>query len=107
MAKMRRWLETIRHWIRPGNRPRVAPLPPQALRKVARQIEMTDEVEYTCDDVHRLLDQFAEAVLRGEDAAKLMPLVQRHLDMCPDCREEFEALMRILRASPASGASPA
>jgi predicted anti-sigma-YlaC factor YlaD len=53
--------------------------------------------------VHRLLDQFAEAVLRGEDVARLMPLVQRHLDMCPDCREEFEALLRILKA----GSAPA
>ena len=81
------------------------PLPPGAALKVARQIEMTDEVEYTCDDVHRLLDQFAEAVLRGEDTARLMPLVQKHLAMCQDCREEFEALLRIVRAPP-SGASP-
>jgi hypothetical protein len=42
---------------------------------VAQQIEMTHEVEYSCDDVLRLLDQFAEAVLRGEDVAELMPLV--------------------------------
>ncbi len=80
-------------------------MPPGTLRKVARQIEMTQEVEYSCDDVLHLLDQFAEAVLRGEDVAQLLPLVQRHLDMCPDCREEFEALLRILRASPASSAS--
>jgi len=99
---MRHWLDTIKGWLWPGQRARLAPLPPGALPKIARQIEMTDEVEYTCDDVLRLLDQFAEAVLRGEDAARLMPLVQRHLDMCPDCREEFEALMRILRASRAS-----
>lgn len=80
------------------------PLAPEAILKMARQIEMTDEVEYTCDDVHRLLDEFAEAVLRGEDTARLMPLVQKHLDMCHDCREEFEALLRVLRA-PTSAAS--
>jgi len=75
---------------------------PAAIAKLARDIERTQDVEYSCDDAHRLLDQFAEAVLRGEDVARLMPLVQQHLDLCPDCREEFEALMRILRASPAS-----
>ncbi len=91
---------SVQPWT-PGTRS----LPPRVLRKVAQQIEMTHEVEYSCDDVLRLLDQFAEAVLRGEDAARLVPLVQRHIDTCPDCREEFEALMRILRASPASGAS--
>lgn len=75
---------------------------PEFIGKVARQIEATHEIEYSCDDVHRLLDQFAEAVLRGENAANLWPLVQQHLDMCPDCREEFEALMRVLRASGAA-----
>ena len=99
---MLHWLETIKHWIRPGNRAWPRPLPPGAALKVARQIDMTDEVEYTCDDVHRLLDQFAEAVLRGEDTARLMPLVQKHLDMCQDCREEMEALLRILKAGMAT-----
>ena len=98
---MRHWLDTVKHWLWPDKRAPTAPLRPRVLRKVAQQIEMTHEVEYSCDDVLRLLDQFAEAVLRGEDVAQLMPLVQRHLEMCPDCREEFEALMRILKARPA------
>lgn len=73
---------------------------PEALRKVAEQIEHTLDVELACDEVLALMDQFAEMVMRGEDAAELMPLVQHHLEMCGDCREEFEALLRILRASP-------
>ncbi len=76
-------------------------MPPAAVTKLMREVERTQEVEVSCDDVHRLLDQFAEAVQRGEDAARLMPLIQLHLDLCPDCREEFEALLRVLRASPA------
>jgi hypothetical protein len=76
-------------------------MPTSAVTKLVRDVERTQEVEYACDEVHRVLDQFAEAVLRGLDAARLMPLVQQHLDLCPDCREEFEALMRILKASPA------
>ena len=102
---MQHWLDTVKRWLWPSKRALTAPLPPRVLRKVARQTQMTHEVEYSCDDVLQLLDQFAEAVLRGEDVAQLMPLVQRHLDMCTDCREEFEALLRILRASPASSAS--
>jgi len=81
-----------------------AEYPSGTFEKMARQLEHTQDVEYSCDDVHRVLDQFAEAVIRGEDVRQLMPLVQRHLDMCPDCREEFEALMRVLRASRASAA---
>ena len=82
-------------WMRDGG------FSPESLKKLVRQVERTREVEYTCEEVHRLLDQFAEAVMRGEDASRLMPLVQQHLEMCPDCREEYEALMRILKASPA------
>jgi len=29
----------------------------------------------------------------GDAAAELMPLAERHLDLCPDCLEEYEALL--------------
>jgi hypothetical protein len=69
------------------------------LRKMLEQIAHTYEMELSCDEVLVVIARFAEAKIRGEDAAELMPLVQRHLATCGDCREEFEALLRILRAS--------
>jgi predicted anti-sigma-YlaC factor YlaD len=36
---------------------------------------------------------------RGEDASQFMPLVQKHLNMCPDCREEYEALLKMMETS--------
>jgi predicted anti-sigma-YlaC factor YlaD len=60
-------------------------------------ISYTQETEVSCDEVDRLLDQFAELVQRGEDVKEVMPLVKNHVDMCPECREEFEALLRILQ----------
>ena len=75
---------------------------PETLRKMAEMLAHTRDEEYSCDEVLALMDQFAEMVMRGEDAAHLMPLVQHHLEMCGDCREEFEALLRILRAAPTS-----
>jgi len=73
---------------------------PEMLRKMMVQLENTRDIELSCDEVLALLDQFAEAYLRGEDVARLLPLVQHHLDMCGDCREEFEALLRILQSAP-------
>jgi hypothetical protein len=73
---------------------------PEMIRKLMVQLEHTQAVELTCDEALALLDQFAEAYLRGEDVARLLPLVQHHLDMCGDCREEFDALLRILQAAP-------
>ena len=99
---MQQIIRTLRRWLRPASMMSSRPMSPDAVQKLVRKLEHTRDTEYTCDDVLRLLDQFAEAVLGGEDAARLMPLVQHHLDNCGDCREEFEALMRILRASPAS-----
>ncbi len=51
----------------------------------------------TCDQVFELIDLYAERAERGEEVAHLMPLVAAHLDMCPDCREHYEALVRVLK----------
>ena len=75
-------------------------IPPSRAEAMIKMIEKTQEVELSCDEVHRLLGEFAEMALRGEDAASLLPLVHHHLDTCPDCREEYDALMQILQASP-------
>ena len=52
-----------------------------------------------CDQVFDLIDQYAERAAHGEDVAHLMPLVAAHLDMCPDCREHYEALERVVANS--------
>lgn len=59
---------------------------------------MTEDNEIACNEVYALLDQVAEAAHRGEDVRVLMPLVQKHLDMCPDCREEYEGLLAMLQS---------
>ena len=74
----------------------IDPLKP--LKRLVAMIARTDTVEYDCDQVQRMLDVYADCVMRGEDASAMLPLVYKHLEMCPDCREEYEALMRILRA---------
>jgi hypothetical protein len=61
-------------------------------------IEKTHDVEIDCSQVYRLLDQYTEMVLRGEDPGQLMPLVKQHLELCMDCGEEYEVLLKILEA---------
>jgi hypothetical protein len=56
-----------------------------------------DPQQVSCDEVFVVLDQFAEAVQRGENVLLLMPLVKKHLDVCPACREEYETLLRMLQ----------
>ncbi|MFC1923346.1 hypothetical protein ACFLY4_08650 [Chloroflexota bacterium] len=73
---------------------------PEEFQKLLKMLENTQEVEFSCDDVYHLLDQYSEAVVQGKNAEQFMPLVEHHINICPDCREEFEALLRVLQASP-------
>jgi len=90
--------ERLRRWLGLGSRP-TARISPGAAAVLVRELESTQEVEFDCEQVHQLLDQFAEAVQRGEDGAAWMPLIRAHLERCTDCRQEFEALLRALQAS--------
>jgi hypothetical protein len=55
--------------------------------------------EIGCDQCYASLDRFAELVLKGYDAAGLMPHVYDHLVHCQECREESEALFAALRGT--------
>jgi hypothetical protein len=70
------------------------------LRRLLKQLAMTQDEEIYCDEVYRVLDQFAEAAARGEDPSEFLPLVAQHLELCPCCLEEYEALLKILQAKP-------
>jgi hypothetical protein len=67
------------------------------MKNMLEMISHTQNREILCDEVHALIDQFAEMKMRGEDPTHWMPYVQQHLDMCPDCREEYEALLEAIR----------
>lgn len=71
-------------------------MPDPALQMLLRSVSMTDGQELSCDEVYALMDQFAELVKNGEDASRLMPMAHKHLNKCPDCREEYEALLKMM-----------
>ena len=70
----------------------------ETVKGLMGMVEKTQEIEIDCGEVYRLLDQYTEMVVRGEDPGQLMPLVKQHLDMCMDCREEYEVLLKMLEA---------
>jgi hypothetical protein len=75
------------------------PLPVEPV-SLAELLFLSDDPDamLTCDQIFELIDLYAERAAHGEDVAHLMPLVAAHLDMCPDCREYYEALERVLQA---------
>ena len=64
-----------------------------------REIAEVREEEIGCDECFEQVDRFIEMELSGLDAARAMPLVQDHLEICGECREEYEALLTALRAT--------
>ncbi len=89
---MKRFFRWIRKTIKPASK-EIDPVV-MLLNKIAH----TESQEISCDDVHAVLAEFAERRQQGEDVSHLMPKVQQHLELCPDCREEFEALLLAIKA---------
>ncbi|MBI1743091.1 zf-HC2 domain-containing protein [Candidatus Acetothermia bacterium] len=50
-----------------------------------------------CDECLEMVDQFAEHILDGKEIPEALRLVQLHLEGCPPCKDEFEALLTALR----------
>jgi len=73
-------------------------LEPAMLKQMIRAVITTRPDEIGCDECFEQLDRFVEMRLAGKNAAEAMPLVQDHLERCRNCREEFEALLTVLRA---------
>ena len=58
----------------------------------------THENEIACGECFDKLHEFAELKLEGKSPEEAMPLVQDHLKRCPECQEEYEALIEGLQA---------
>jgi len=71
----------------------------ERLKHIIHMVDSTADIEIACEEAYRLLDEYADMLLRGEDPAALLPQVKHHLQMCKDCREELETLLAALRAT--------
>jgi hypothetical protein len=74
----------------------------QVVKQLMRMIELTNEEEYSCEEAFAVLDEYIDLALHHQEASRLMPLVKRHLELCVDCQDEFEVLLRALQPDPAS-----
>jgi hypothetical protein len=71
-------------------------LPNEAVLGFLRVLESVREEEISCDEIYSKLDEYVEREVSKKDAAQLMPLIREHLDVCPECCEEYEALLNVL-----------
>ncbi len=71
-------------------------LPNEAVLGFLQVLERVQEGGCSCDEVFSQIDEYVEREVNKRDAENLMPLVREHLDLCPECCEEYEALLDIL-----------
>ena len=74
-------------------------LPSEAVLGFLRVLEEVRAEELTCDEIFSKLDEYVEREVGEKDAAHLMPLIREHLDICPECCEEYEALLKVVNES--------
>lgn len=69
------------------------------MRTMLAAVAQTKEQELSCDEVYALLDVVVDRVRSGEEVVTLLPLIYHHLQMCPECHEEYAALLRAIEAT--------
>lgn len=74
-------------------------LPEEVVQGFLRVLEDARLQAMPCSEVFARLDEYVEKEAHGKQAAKLMPLLREHLDICPDCCQEYEALLSALKQS--------
>ena len=73
--------------------------PHATLRQFIEHIVRTRAEELDCDQAYHAVDVFVERIADGEDVCNLFPLLLHHLEFCPDCQEECEALLNALSST--------
>jgi hypothetical protein len=55
------------------------------------------EPELLCDECFAHLDEYVELELAGQPADERIPGMRAHLQGCPACREEYDALRDLVQ----------
>ena len=75
------------------------PLTSEQIKELVRAIEQTHEHELSCRECQSFVAEFADHQLAGLPLDDVLKRVEQHLALCPECREQFSALEKILRES--------
>ncbi len=89
-------IEAFFQWVRSGFR-KSESLSNEVVQDFVRELEKARVADCTCADVFKQLDEYVEKEVRDGNAARIMPLLREHLDICPDCCDEYEALLDVLK----------
>jgi hypothetical protein len=72
-------------------------LSPDELRELAKFVLLTRPAEIGCDDWLGCAPSYAELVAASQPVPEPLQQAAEHLDLCPECAEEFRALLEALK----------
>jgi uncharacterized protein with PIN domain len=67
------------------------------LNALMRLVGLTKESEINCEQCLSLVAEFAERELAGKSIPESVRAVEHHLNVCAECREEYEVLQQVLK----------
>ena len=68
----------------------------QQIQMLVGLIATTQSDDMSCDECFGRIGEFAERALEGRELDEGMQVIQRHLEQCPCCQGEYEALLDAL-----------
>ena len=75
----------------------MSPLSVEQIQTLVSLISTAESDEISCEDCFGQVGQYAELALSGRELSEGMQIIQRHLEQCPCCRGEYEALLDALK----------
>ena len=66
--------------------------------KLLRTLAKTRQHELNCDECLKEVAEFAEKKLASGATPHSLSLIEPHLSICDECKEEYETLLEIMRA---------
>ena len=69
----------------------------EPLDDLLRRVLATEPKELDCDGFLARVAPYLERLEQGGELSADLQSVSQHLSVCPECREEFEALVRARR----------
>jgi uncharacterized protein with PIN domain len=70
----------------------------QQVGSIVKMLGLTTAREFNCSECLQNVSEFAECQLVNKPVGEVIAKVEQHLALCPECREEYEALMKILKS---------
>ncbi len=72
----------------------------EQLRDLLRSVAATEPREIDCEELLARVGAYLESGAPGGELSRELELVAQHLEVCQECREEYEALVVAYKSLP-------